>query len=329
MLIGWPPTTTSSLANRGKATCTTERMPEQLLDDRVDAPVSLSGSATQPVPQVAVLQQHRGAEREHRGAGLEAAGEHAVGEAAEVEVVDLVAVLADDLADQAGSRVVPLPGGLGEQEVAGAADRTDGAGAALGDVEARRRQRAERLPLLVGHAEQVADHQERHRERVRRHQVDRAVARGRGALHLVELVLDDRLDPGTEPAEPPHRELGGQQLAQPGVLRRVGEPETAEVAVGGRAAAAHVGADVGGVRRRVAEQLTRLGVPGDQPDVDPEERGQLVHRGLVAHLSQAGGRRHHVPLQRPGEGVGHLVEPGQVDAVRARDQRATYRTLDC
>ena len=38
---------------------------------------------------------------------------------------------------------------------------------------------------------------------------------------------------GLQPRQPAHRELRGQQLAQPGVLGRVGEAEAADVAVGG------------------------------------------------------------------------------------------------
>ena len=64
--------------------------------------------------------------------------------------------------------------------------------AALGDVEARGRELAEGLALLVGQPEQVADDQERDREGERRHQVDGVAPLPRG-LDLVELALDDRL----------------------------------------------------------------------------------------------------------------------------------------
>ena len=73
---------------------------------------------------------------------------------------------------------------------------------------------------------------------------------------------------GLEPGQPAHRELRRQQLAQPGVVGRVGEPEAADVAVVGVAGLAHVGADVGGVRRLVGQHLAGLGVAGDQPDLD-------------------------------------------------------------
>lgn len=89
------------------------QLTQQLLDDVVDA-VRVLGER---LPELGVLQQHHRAEGQHRSAGLQAAGERTVGETAEVEVVDLVTVLADDLTDQARAGVVPLARGLGEQEV--------------------------------------------------------------------------------------------------------------------------------------------------------------------------------------------------------------------
>ena len=66
-----------------------------------------------------MLEEHRRPEREHGRARLQPSGERAVGQAPEVEVVDLVTVLTEDLPDQAGPRIVPLACGLGEQELAG------------------------------------------------------------------------------------------------------------------------------------------------------------------------------------------------------------------
>ncbi len=114
---------------------------------------------------VGVVEQHGGAEREHAGAGLEAAGEHAVGEAAEVEVVDLVAVLADDLADQALAGVLALLAGRLHQEPPRVRHGTEGPLTAVRHVEAGRAELTEGLAVLVGQAEQLADHQERHGER--------------------------------------------------------------------------------------------------------------------------------------------------------------------
>ena len=53
-----------------------------------------------------------------------------------------------------------------------------------------------------------------------------------------------RVDQRTEPVEPAHRELGGEQPAQPRVLGRVGEPEPADVAAVGRTPGAHERPDV-------------------------------------------------------------------------------------
>ena len=67
---------------------------------------------------VGMLQEDGGAQREHAGAGLQAAGEHAVGEPGELEVVDVVAVLADDLADQPLAGLLALASGRVHQEAA-------------------------------------------------------------------------------------------------------------------------------------------------------------------------------------------------------------------
>src|SRR5439155_1038065 len=80
-----------------------------------------------------------------------------------------------------------LPGGLGQQELAGAADGTDRADATGGHVEARGRQRAERLALLVRQPEEVADHQERDREREGRDEIDGVGGPG-GRRDLVDLA---------------------------------------------------------------------------------------------------------------------------------------------
>ncbi|CAA9367891.1 MAG: hypothetical protein AVDCRST_MAG47-797 [uncultured Nocardioidaceae bacterium] len=80
---------------------------QQLLDDPVDG-LRLGG---EPVVDLRSLEEHGGAERQHAGTGLEATGEGAVGEAGEVEVVDGVALLADDLADEPIARVEPLAPG--------------------------------------------------------------------------------------------------------------------------------------------------------------------------------------------------------------------------
>ena len=145
---------------------------QQLLDHRRRHGGRVVG---QPAHSSRAPEQHRGAEREHGGAGLESAGERAVGQAAEVEVVDLVAVLADDLADQAGPRVVPLTRGLGEEELPRApiAPRSP----APPMLTSKRAEPSSRNVSRSSsrQAEQVADHQERDREREGLHQVDDAV----------------------------------------------------------------------------------------------------------------------------------------------------------
>ena len=98
--------------------------------------------------------------RDHRGLGeqvrhrnvthIQPAGEGAVGEAGEVEVADLVAVLADDLADQPVARVLALAPGEVVEVLAGARDRAEDPGPATGDVEAGGGQLTDPAALLVG-----------------------------------------------------------------------------------------------------------------------------------------------------------------------------------
>ena len=201
--------------------------------------------------------------------------------------------------------------------------RAHGADATAGHVEPGAGHRAVLLALLDRQPEQLADDQERHREREGLRQVDGLAARAE-ALGLVELVLDDPLDRRLEPRQPAHRELRRQQPAQPRVVGRVGEPQSADVAA--RAAGlAHVGADVGGVRRLVGQQLAALRVAGHQPHLGAEERDDLGHRALgLAGLGQPGRGLHALALQRPGQPLRHPVQPGQVDARAARDEGAAY-----
>jgi hypothetical protein len=131
--------------------------------------------------------------------------------------VEVVAVVADEHAEQvvagvslrAGDPVghvgpaLPLDGHPGLQRQRGV-QQPHGAFLEFGAVG-------------VGHAEQFADHQRRHRQREVRHQVRRPG----GGFQVVERRLDDLGDPRLQPAHPAHGELRGQHPAQPRVLRRV------------------------------------------------------------------------------------------------------------
>ena len=65
-------------------------VPQQLLDERAGGRVVVVNE----LERLAVLEQHQRAERQHAGGGLEPAGQYAVGEAGQLLVGDLVAVLA-------------------------------------------------------------------------------------------------------------------------------------------------------------------------------------------------------------------------------------------
>ncbi len=149
---------------------------------------------------------------------------------------------------------------------------------------------------------------------------------GRG--HLVELAVDDGLDPGTQPFQPAHRELRGEQLAEPAVLGRVGEAEPADVTAGRVAAAADVRPDVVAVRRGVREHLADLGLAGDDPDVEAEEAVSLETGSASRSCAEPGHRVVPVADQRPGQPVGDLVDLGQVQAAGAPEQPLPDRGLD-
>ena len=128
----------------------------------------------------------------------------------------------------------------------------------------------------------------------------------------VELLLDDAGDAGPQPLEPAHRELRGQQLAQPGVVGRVGEAQPADVPGGRVAAAADVRPDVVAVRRGVREHLPGLGVAGDQPDVDARGTRSACR---PARVSRSAPRR------------GHRVEARRASAATT-SRSGTWSTLE-
>ncbi len=89
-----------------------------------------------------------------------------------------------------------------------------------GGRDGLRGQFAEGRPVDLGHAEQFADDGERQRVGERLHQVGAAVRE-----HRVEQLVGDLLDARPEGLHPACGELAGDQRAQPGVLRRVGDQQ--------------------------------------------------------------------------------------------------------
>ncbi|MFB6977910.1 hypothetical protein [Streptomyces scopuliridis] len=79
--------------------------------------------------------------------------------------------------------------------------------------------------VLVGHAEQPADHQGRQRQRELRDQVGRRPGGG----HPVEQVVGEAPDLGTHRLDLLDHEVGGEHPAQPGVVRVV-HPDEARLA---------------------------------------------------------------------------------------------------
>ena len=279
------PTVTSCRAMRGKAICTGHTK-------RSSSSTTRSTSAGSPrrsvVPRLRVLEQHPGAEGQHAGAGLVAAEEDAVGQAAELDVVEVGAVVGDhpgDAARRAGAGCARSDATRSMRNC-----RVPAAVSKMPAPASRRSKRAapwlpELLAVDLRHAEQVADDAERHREAEALHQVDL----GPVGRHVVEGRRDDPVDVGLEVGQP-----------APGEVRR----QHAAAAVRGRAGrscrgrrSARPGArscrpmrsrtslakDVG-----VGQHRPRDVVPRDQPDAGAEQAGQADHVAALAAWPRAG-----------------------------------------
>ena len=266
---------------------------EQLVDERVDRGVV----GDQRAPQLRVAEQHDRAERQHARGGLQPAGEQAVGQARELVVGDVVAVLAHQHAEHAVAGLRALALDHVEQVGEGLRDRAERAFDAAEEVEAGGRQALEIGPVLVRHAQQLADRQRGDRQREALHQVH-LTALGGDLGHLVELARDDRVDPGSEAAQPVPGELRGEHLAQAGVCGWVGEAEAAGVLLGGDARFPDEVGEVAGERARRAEHGLRLVVAAHEPAADAERQLEQAHGFAVAQRCHLGHRVEPDALQR-------------------------------
>jgi hypothetical protein len=272
---------------------------QQLVDERVDRLVALADRRA----ALRLLHEHDRAEREHAGRRLEAAGEQTVGEARELVVGEAVTVLAHEPAEQPVTGLLALVLHDLQQVLHGLGDRAEGAGDPAEQVEAGGGQALELRTVGVGDAEQLADRERRDRQCEALYEVDGLSRRGR-RRHLVQLAGHDHLDPRPEPAQPVPGELRGEELAQPGVVGRVGEPETARVLVGGDPDGAdEVGEVVAEGRRRCEHRLGLL-VAGDQPRPQPEGELHPADRLGGAQPPELGHRVEPVALQRDQRRLG-------------------------
>ncbi len=159
---------------------------------------------------------------------------------------------------------------------------------ALGGGEDRGGPGAETRPVDVRYAEDLAHDDGGQRMRVGLHQVD-----GAERLHRVQESGGHFADPGPHRFDAPHGECLADQLAQPGVVRRVGVRDVVEV-VG---PVARFTGDVSGVPQLfpgpggvlgeagVGEDLAGFGVAEDEPPVEAVRFPYEVHDPLVAHLA--------------------------------------------
>ncbi len=283
------------------------QVPQQLLDEGVDGRVLVAeGDEVLGVPE-----EDEGAEGEHAGCGLQAAGQHAVGEARELLVVDVVAVLLHQHAEQPVAGVLALLLDYVAQVGERLGYRAERGVGAREEVEAGGAEALELLAVLVRDAEQLADDQRGDRHRERLDEVDRVAVLPQ-RLHLVQPLLDEVVDARGESAEAPHGEFGGEQPAQPGVDGRIAEAEPAGVVVLGHPGVADEVGEVVAEAIGLAEHGTRLVVPRDQPHIHVERYGELGDRGLFAHLAQLGHRVEAVPAERHQGGLGEQPRFGQI-----------------
>lgn len=212
----------------------------------------------------------------------------------ELAVVDLVAVLLDQHAEQAVAGLFALLAHDLQQVPQRLRDRPQRRARTAEQVEPRGAQPLEVRPVLVGHAEQFADRERRDRQRELLPQVHRTVRGG----HRVQLVRDDLVDPRRQPGKPAHRELGRQQLPQARVDRRVGESEAARVLVLGDARVADEVREVVAELRALPEDGLGLLVAGHEPGVHPERQVQLADRRLAAQPAEVRNRVETLAAQR-------------------------------
>ena len=156
-----------------------------------------------------------------------------------------------------------------------AADQLQPLGHRNGQVELAGAAALEVVAVVIGHAEQLADHQRRDRQREARHQI-----RWRpGLFHRVQLCVDDLDDARLQPLHPPDRELGREHAPQPLMLGRVeaeqiAGPRAGLLLLGDRRRAGHDETRWPGVGEPfvVGQHVLDVLVPGDEVDLSCRTR---------------------------------------------------------
>ena len=146
--------------------------------------------------------------------------------------------------------------------------------------------------VVVGHAEQFADHQRRNRQREVLHQIHWRAC----TFHRVQLCVDDLDDARLETLHPPDGELGCQHAAQPRMFGRV-EAEQVTRPRGGLFLFGRLRHALHREARRalVGEPLVvgqhglDVLVPGDQVHLHAEGVGEFAHALGLADLPKLRG----------------------------------------
>ncbi len=184
---------------------------QQFVDHAVHV---LLGVRQQDGELVRVFQEGQHAEADHAGDVVEPGEHHQAADAEQFLVVEVVAVVADELADEPLVRVLALPFDQRAQVAGGVRLGGGPVLAAAVLLQLPLVLDEELAPVVAGHAEQFAQDGAGDRARVEVHEVGGLPV----ALHGVQAAFRDLFGHRLEPLDAAHRELRCEHLAEPGVL---------------------------------------------------------------------------------------------------------------
>ena len=272
-LMSWPLMVRSSRATRSTWRVHDGQVAHQLLDDVGDKGRVIG--LAQPFECVGMLQQCHGAQRDHARrrfvAGLQQ--DHAVHHRGLTAEFTLGDVVGDQPAHQVVTGFALLERGQFPHVVEHGPDRRHLLFVGRSGVESLRAVVLKELVLLVGDAEQQADHQRRHRQREVADQVG-----GRPGLdHVVQESVDEILDLWPHRLGSPEGEVPGHHSTQSVVLGIVDAGEDHRDVVVGRPRLQGLGKGVRG-QPRIGQRRPDVFVSADEPRrlMPPQDHLQAV-----------------------------------------------------